>query len=482
VRVRIAPSPTGEPHVGNAYIGLFNMAFARSQSGNFILRIEDTDRQRSKPEYERAILRAFRWLGLDWDEGPDVGGPYGPYRQSERVALYRMAAERLVESGRAYRCFCTPERLATLREQQRKAKQALGYDRYCRNLPAQESRRRADAGEPHVTRLTVPLEGETVFNDVIRGRIAIANCTIDDQVLVKSDGFPTYHLANVVDDHAMRITHVVRAEEWISSTPKHVLLYDAFGWAPPVFAHMPLLRNADGSKIGKRKNPISLDWYREQGFLPEALRNFLALMGWSASGAREIFTLEQMVRDFSWERVGKGAPVFDMTKLGWLNGEYIRAMDAELLALRLREAVPLAAQADEQMLRKAVPLARERMKKLTDFEGVCGFLLRGEVSPNPADLVAKNRTAEETAKTLDAVRVALESADEWHAAPLEQICRSLAEKMGWSVSDFFMPIRVAVTGSKATPPLFESIEALGRAPTLARLRKSADMLREGQAQ
>ena len=480
VRVRLAPSPTGPPHVGNAYIGLFDQAFARSQRGAFVLRIEDTDRTRSTLESEQAILRAFKWIGLQWDEGPDVGGPFGPYRQSERSELYRKAADELVAKGAAYRCFCTPARLAELREQQKKVKQNFGYDRHCRNIPPDEASRRAgEAGEPHVIRLAVPLEGETGFHDLIRGDIAVRNSTIDDQVLLKTDGFPTYHLANVVDDHAMRISHVIRAEEWIVSTPKHILMYRAFGWEIPIFAHMPLLRNADGSKISKRKNPTSLDWYRERGFLPEAMLNFLGLMGFSLGSGKEIFTPEDMIREFNWDRVGKGAPVFDLTKLEWLNGEYIRALDAPALVARLREIVPMAAGADEETLLKSIPLVRERMKRLADFETVVGFLFKDEVAPAVADMIPKKRTAAETADVLEKVGRLLESAADWQPAPLEQQCRSLADQLGWKVGDLFMAIRVAVTGSKATPPLFESIEVLGREKTLKRLTQAVALLRVG---
>src|SRR5688500_18614992 len=300
VRVRIAPSPTGDPHVGTAYIALFNYCFARKNGGQFILRIEDTDRTRWTKESEDSILRALRWVGLSWDEGPDIGGELGPYRQSERADIYREHAEILLERGRAYRCFCTADRLAALREEQKREKRNLGYDGLCRGLPAEESRARAAAGEPHVVRLAMPREGKTVVTDMLRGTVEYDNAGIDDQVLLKSDGFPTYHLANVVDDRLMQITHVIRAEEWISSTPKHVQLYAAFGWPEPSWVHMPLLRNADKSKISKRKNPVSVDYYRDAGVLPEALLNFLGRMGWSlpSDPDREKFGLEDMVREF----------------------------------------------------------------------------------------------------------------------------------------------------------------------------------------
>src|SRR6185436_11240696 len=324
IRVRIAPSPTGDPHVGTAYVALFNYAFARKHGGQFILRIEDTDRERSSMASEAMIFEALHWLGLEWDEGPDKGGPHAPYRQSERSAIYREHAAELVKRGAAYPCFCSRERLDALREEQKAKKKNFGYDGHCRSIGLTEAARRQQAGEAHVIRLAMPREGQSVVHDLLRGDVTIDNAQVDDQVLLKSDGFPTYHLANVVDDHLMGITHVIRAEEWISSTPKHVELYDAFGWTAPEFIHMPLLRNADKSKISKRKNPVSLDYYADAGILPEAMLNFLGLMGWSFGGDREKFTLAEMLAAFDISRVRLGEPVFDLEKLSWLNGLYMR--------------------------------------------------------------------------------------------------------------------------------------------------------------
>src|SRR5262245_39849545 len=343
VRVRIAPSPTGPPHVGTAYVGLFNWALARQTGGQFLLRIEDTDRERSTRESEEAIFRALRWLGLDWDEGPDIGGPHAPYRQSERSEIYRKHAQMLLASGHAYRCFCTEERLAAMRERQRAMKVPPGYDGHCRDLPRDQSDARA-AKEPFVIRLRVAKEGSTKVPDLLSGEIAFENHTIDDQVLLKSDGFPTYHLANVVDDRLMEINFVMRAEEWITSTPKHLMLYAAFGWPPPTFCHLPLLRNSDRSKISKRKNPTSLDYYRENGYLPEAMQNFLALMGWATSNGDEVFPVSRLIAEFDPRKISLGGPVFDLTKLDWLNGTYIRKLAPEQLAERLM-AGPLAGRA-----------------------------------------------------------------------------------------------------------------------------------------
>jgi len=478
VRVRIAPSPTGDPHVGTAYIALFDYVFARRNGGKFVLRIEDTDRERSTPESERAILDSLRWVGLDWDEGPDVGGPFGPYRQSERGEIYRKWTAELVAKKAAYPCFCTAERLDALRQEQRAKKMDFGYDGACRHLPESVVRERLAAGAPHVIRLAVPKEGETRVHDLIRGEVVFQNSGIDDQVLLKSDGFPTYHLANVVDDRLMEITHVIRAEEWISSTPKHVLLYRAFGWEPPVFIHMPLLRNKDKSKISKRKNPTSLLWYREQGYLPEALLNFLGLMGWSIADEREVFSLDEMVREFAWERVSTSGPVFDLQKLDWLNGVYIRKLPPAELVRRIREnvlkdGVPFGmAQGgpDDAAVLRTMPLVQERMKKLSDWIPLTRFLFSDEVNPAPADLVPKKCTPEEARKCLDAAIEALGSEPAWAAAALEARCRALASVIPMKEKDIFMCMRVAVTGTAVSPPLFQSIELLGRERTLARLR------------
>jgi glutamyl-tRNA synthetase len=476
VRVRIAPSPTGDPHVGTAYIALFNYAFARRSGGKFLLRIEDTDRERSTLQSEQAILDSLRWIGLAWDEGPDVGGPFGPYRQSERGDIYRKWAAELVAKKAAYPCFCTAERLAALREEQKAKKMDFGYDGACRSLPEGIVREKLAAGAAHVIRLAVPHEGETRVRDLIRGEVVFQNSSVDDQVLLKSDGFPTYHLANVVDDHLMEITHVIRAEEWISSTPKHVLLYRAFGWEPPVFVHMSLLRNKDKSKISKRKNPTSLLWYREQGYLPEALLNFLGLMGWSMPEDCQVFSLDDMIREFAWERISTSGPVFDLEKLDWLNGVYIRTLTPAELVRRILENVPQAgAQGSERVL-KTLPIVQERMKKLGDWAPLTRFLFTDDVSPSPADLVPKKCTPADAQRCIDAVAEALQSEPAWTADALEARCRALAGVLSMKEKDIFMCMRVAVTGSAVSPPLFQSIELLGRERTLARLKAARALL------
>jgi glutamyl-tRNA synthetase len=483
VRTRIAPSPTGDPHVGTAYVALFNYAWARKNGGQFILRIEDTDRERSSPASERMIFEALRWLGLSWDEGPDVGGPFGPYRQSERFEIYREHAERLIAAGSAYPCFCTKERLEGLREAQRKAKvaHALGYDGHCRTIAPQEGRRRRAAGESHVVRLAMPREGETVVADLLRGEMSFDNTLVDDQVLIKSDGYPTYHLANVVDDHLMGITHVIRAEEWISSLPKHAQLYRAFGWEPPVFCHLPLLRNTDKSKISKRKNPVSLNYYRRAGYLPEALLNFLALQGWAIAEDREEFTLDEFIASFELAKVTLGGPVFDLEKLTWMNGKYIRKLTVPQLLERLREGLL----GDEYLL-KVLNLAHERIEKLEDFVEYARFFFVGELDYDAearAKLAAKKHTAAQTAQALD--RLLEENLDQlldWEPARIEETMRAYCDANGWKTSDLFMPVRVAVTGKAATPPLFDTMAVLGKEICRRRLRRAAETLRTMKAQ
>ena len=480
VRTRIAPSPTGDPHVGTAYVALFNYAFARRNGGRFVLRIEDTDRQRSHPASERMIFDALRWVGLSWDEGPDVGGPYGPYRQSERFATYREHAMRLVATGAAYLCFCTPERLDALRREQRENKLPVGYDGRCRHLDREQAGQRHQQGEPCVVRLAMPTGETMAVSDLLRGEIRFERAQMDDQVLLKSDGFPTYHLANVVDDHLMEISHVIRAEEWLSSLPKHVQLYRAFGWELPVFCHLPLLRNADKSKISKRKNPVSLNHYRRAGFFPEALLNYLALMGGAMPEEREEFSLDEFVAGFSLERVALGGPVFDVQKLRWLNGKYLRRMSAAGLLERLRAHLL----SDDYMLR-VLPLVQERIETLEDFFDYAHFFFAGEVGYDAEatkHLVPRGRTPAEAAKALQALlEEGIDPLLEWDAASIESALRAFAEGAGWSDKDAFMAVRVAATGRVATPPLFETLAVLGKEVVRRRLRRAIEALRAARS-
>jgi len=478
VRVRIAPSPTGDPHVGTAYIALFNYVFAKQQGGQFVLRIEDTDQTRSRVDSEQMIFDALRWVGLSWDEGPDVGGPYGPYRQSERGEIYALHSAMLLQSGKAYRCFCTEERLAKVRVQQQAEKTTLGYDRHCRELDPADGERRAAAGEPNVVRLKVPLSGPIDFEDRLRGKVTRDAKEIDDQVLLKSDGMPTYHLANVVDDHLMEITHVIRAEEWISSTQKHVLLYQAFGWEAPQFIHMPLLRNTDKSKISKRKHPVSINYYRDVGILPHALLNFLALMGWSFGGDREKFTLAEMVEVFSWDRMSLGGPVFDLDKLKWLNEKYIHELDYDQLA----DAV-ISWRLNKSYLAKVLPLVRERIKKLDEVIPATEYFFSGDLDYTAVlpDLVVPDVAPADVSKGLLDYVDRFEARQSFSKEMLEEVAREWAEALGWKTKHAFMLLRLAVTGRKASPPLFDTMAVLGKEITRRRLRQIAEVIKKQPA-
>ena len=473
IKVRIAPSPTGDPHVGTAYIALFNYAFAKRQGGKFILRIEDTDQARSMAASERAIMDSLRWLGLQWDEGPDVGGPNGPYRQSERKQIYREHAMELVEKGAAYPCFCTADRLKDLRSKQRLLKQKPMYDGKCRAIPKAEAARRMASGEPYVIRLAVPKQGESVVMDRLRGKVTFNNAEIDDQVLLKSDGFPTYHLANVVDDHMMGVTHVIRAEEWVNSLPKHYLLYQAFGWEPPEFVHMPLLRNKDKSKISKRKNPVNIDYYRSIGILPQAMLNFLAMMGYSMPDGREMFTLQEFVDSFDLDRVSLGGPVFDIDKLMWLNGQYVRDLgDQDLLDLVLSEVY------SRKRLRAIIPLVKERIRTLGEFPNATAFYFAPRVDLPVDDVLkaTKRRDPKETAAYLKRFVKSFDEMTAFDDQAIEDRMRAFAEAEGLKTREFFMVVRLAVTGRKASPPLIETMRVLGRAACAERIRLAVERL------
>ncbi|HET6344374.1 MAG TPA: glutamate--tRNA ligase [Myxococcota bacterium] len=475
VRVRIGPSPTGDPHVGTAYIALFNYAFAKKHGGEFILRIEDTDQARSNPAWEKMIIDALHWLGLKWDAGPDIGGHHGPYRQSERREIYQKHTAMLVERGGAYPCFCTAERLEQLRIQQRQRNVASGYDGRCRLLTPEDVQAKLSDGVPHVVRLKVPREGTLTFVDKLRGDLSFENHQVDDQILLKSDGLPTYHLANVVDDHLMGITHVMRAEEWITSTPKHVLLYRGFGWDAPEWIHMPLLRNADKSKISKRKNPVSLNYYRQAGYLPEAMLNYLAMMGWTMPDAREKFSLQDFIDNFTFERISLGGPVFDVPKLTWLNGLYIREHTAADVVKRWRETI-----LTDEALRAVAPLVHERIEKLEDFIDHTSFFFSGDVTYDAdaqKELVPKKRDVAAALGALEAVLEIIDAQPELVAPVLEEELRKLCERLEWKTKELFMPVRVAVTGRKATPPLFETMAILGKERCRRRLRGALAWLR-----
>lgn len=467
VRVRIAPSPTGDPHVGTAYMALFNLIFARRYGGKFILRIEDTDRTRSRPEYENNIYEALHWCGIEWDEGPDVGGPFGPYRQSERSDIYKEYAMRLVEEGKAYKCFATPEELAEMREVSK------GYDRRYRNLSPEEVADREKAGQPYVIRLKVPLTGECVFDDVVKGRITFPWADIDDQVLLKSDGFPTYHLANIVDDHLMEITHVIRGDEWISSTPKHILLYELFGWEPPQFIHMPLLLGTDGKKLSKRRNPASIFFYRDSGYLPEAFLNFLTLMGYSMPSDREVYTVDEIVKEFDPKRIGLSGAIFDISKLDWLNQHYlINNIPQDKLWDRIKEW-----SFSDAYMRKLMPLAHTRIKTFGEFMELCHFFFINHIPYTEELLTPKGLTSEQTASILQTIIWSMEEQENWGRDGIEKASREVAEAFGVNHKKVVITILfAAITGKRQGPPLFDSVQILGKDRTRARLLQAISFL------
>jgi glutamyl-tRNA synthetase len=465
-RLRIAPSPTGDPHIGTAYQALFDYAFVRQNGGAFVLRIEDTDRARYSESSEQRIFAALRWLGLAWDEGPDIGGPYSPYRQSERLPLYADCAELLVANGRAYYCFCTRERLDAMRKEQEAAKQPPKYDRRCSHLDPAVVAANLRSGIPKVVRLRMPDNGETSFVDVVRGPVSFRNDLQDDPVLLKADGYPTYHLAVVVDDHAMKITHIVRGEEWISSTPKHVVLYEALGWDPPAFIHLPLMRNPDKTKISKRKNNTSIEWYREQGYLPAALLNYLALQGWSMPDGRETFSLDQFIAAFTWDRVVAGGPIFDVQRLDDLNGQYIRMLSAGEFVEALAPFVP--PDAEDAIVRAVVPLVQTRINRLSEFPALAGYFFREPVYATET-LYEKKLGPEGSRSLLQQAYEVCTYTGDWNHVTVENEFRALAERAGVKMRQLAEVARVPITGSKAGPPLFESMELLGRDLCLTRM-------------
>lgn len=472
IRTRIAPSPTGDPHVGTAYIALFNRCFAHSQGGKFILRIEDTDQLRSTERSEQDILNSLRWLGLHWDEGPDIGGSAGPYRQSERSDIYRSHIEELLNKQHAFHCFCSSERLDELRKQQMADKQPLGYDGHCLSLSPDEVEQKLAAGEESVVRMKIPEAGECQFQDLLRGEVNIAWSQIDMQVLIKSDGLPTYHFANVVDDHLMGITHVIRGEEWINSVPKHVLLYEYFGWQAPVFCHMPLLRNPDKSKLSKRKNPTSINYYRDMGYLPEALVNYLGMMGWSMPDGSEVFDIEAMTSAFDIERVSLGGPIFDVQKLDWLNGVYLReSLSEEEFASRFMSW----ATADNR-LHRVIPLIQQRVEKFSDVVDLAGLFISGVIELDQEKFSHKNLSEEQIVKILQFVLWRLEAMSDWNRDDIESVLQETAQAMELKIRDFLFPLFVAISGKAVSTSVIDSIAILGLDVSRARIRHAIDVL------
>lgn len=456
-RTRIAPSPTGEDlHIGNAYTALINYVVAKQTGGEFIVRIEDTDQTRKVEGSEDRILASLDWLGLTPDESPGLGGPHAPYRQSERLDTYLKYAEQLIGKGHAYYCFCTSEQLAAMRQKQQEAKKPPMYDGTCAGLKPDEAKKRVADGEPHVIRLRVPDDGKTVVSDLIRGEIEFENALIDDQVLIKSDGYPTYHMGVVVDDHLMQITHIIRGEEWISSTPKHVLLYRFLGWNQPVYAHMPLLRNPDKSKLSKRKNPVWVSDYRKKGFLPEAILNYLGTLAWAPPEGTDVFSLDDMIRTFDLKNIQTTAPTFDVNKLRWMNGEYIRSISISKIKHHI--STFFDNKYPEDTVETILPLVVERIKTFEEFESLAGFFFN-----RPTEFEESLDT-----ETVTAIRDTLRETD-WNHDAMENAVRTVADKLGQKPRPVFMQLRLAITGKTVGPPLLESMEVLGKEESLQRL-------------
>lgn len=471
VRVRIAPSPTGDPHVGTLYMAVFNLIFARHFKGKFYIRIEDTDRSRSRPEYEENIYKALRWAGIPWDEGPDIGGPFGPYRQSERTEIYQKHVQILLDTGKAYKCFATPEELAEMREISAKTGQRIGYDRRYRNLSPAEVAEREKAGQPYVVRLKVPLTGECVYEDGIKGRITVPWADIDDQILLKSDGFPTYHLAAVVDDHLMETSHVIRGDEWMSSTPKHILLYQSFGWEPPIFMHMPLLLGKEGKKLSKRKNPTSIFYYRDSGFLPEALLNFLTLMGYSMPGDREVYSLSEIMQEFDPKRIGVSGAFFDIQKLEWINQQYlIKMVPEDQLWNRIRTWG-----FSDEFMKKLMPLCHTRIKTFGEFMELCNFFFINHLPYTDTLFTFTETPKEKSAHILQCILWSLDEQENWGRSGIEEASKDVATAFNVSHKKVIIPaLYGAIMGKHHGPPLYDAFELLGKDRCRARLLQAID--------
>ena len=485
-RVRFAPSPTGRFHLGSARSALYDFLYARQTEGQFVLRIEDTDRKRFDPNAESELIEGLHWMGIEWDEGPDVGGPFAPYRQSERLELYHERAEELVRSDHAYHCFCSVERLAQVRQAQLKSRQPPHYDGLCRNLSREEAEARSSAGEPHVVRFKVSKEGSTTALDLMRGAITVENSTIDDFVLLKSDGMPVYHLAALVDDHEMQITHVLRGSEWLPTFPLHVLIYRAFGWQEPIWVHLSVFLNPSGKgKMSKRHavdakggamSIYPLDM-RGMGYLPEAIVNWIALMGWSYDDRTELFSMKELIERFSLEKLNPSPAAVNFTKLEHFNGIYIRGLPPDVLAVRLRpffEASGL--KVDSDRLRAITPLIQERISTFEEALEMAGFFFRPTVSPDPVQLVGKDMTPAASAEAARRAREVVAGLEAWDATILERDLRALAEELGLSAGQLFGILRIAVTGQPVSPPLIETMHLLGKAEVISRIERAIELL------
>ncbi len=489
VRVRFAPSPTGYLHIGGMRTAFFNYLFAKANNGKFILRIEDTDQNRFVKDALEDIIVSLKWMDVFWDEGPEIGGDKGPYFQSARTEIYQEHAKKLINEGKAYYCYCSQERLDKIREEQKENQSIGGYDRKCRNLTPEQQKEFEAQGIKPVIRFKTPLEGKTTFNDAIRGEVSFENKNLDDCVLLKSDGFPTYHLANVIDDQFMDITHVLRGEEWIPSTPRHILLYKSFDYKPPIFAHLPVILSPNGGKLSKRDGATNMRQFIDQGYIKEAMANFLALLGWSYDDSTEFFTIDELKQYFSLDKIGKGSPTFSYEKLNWFNGKYIRKLSVEDLTNGAIPFIQKAGLIEENpseetynYLLKIIPLIQEKITTLAEIPSMINFFFANRLDfSSEEDLLPvrkkKKMPKDDVIKVLEATLNILEKADDFSVESLENSLRGLTESLGMGAGKIFMPIRIAITGSIASPGLFESISVLGKDKTIKRLQDALEILK-----
>jgi len=484
IRVRFAPSPTGFPHVGNIRTAMFNWLFARRHGGKFIVRVEDTDQNRLVSGALDSILEALAWLGLEWDEGPNVEGPYGPYFQSKRLRLYASITDQLIKDNQAYYCYCTPERLTDMRKRQQTRKQPTGYDRHCLNLPSSEKEKMYDASKQKVVRFRMPTDRSIILEDLIRGKVSWDSNLLDDFVILKSDRYPTYHLASVVDDHLMEITHVLRAEEWLPSTPKHLMIYQALNWDAPLFGHMPMILGPDKSKLSKRHGATSALEYKEMGYLPDTMINFMALLGWSLDDHTEILSQQTLVKEFSLDRVVKSAAIFNKEKLDWMNGLYIRSMNLDDLTVRLEDywkefpdqglSIPTGVSRD--YLLKVVSLIQERLKLLSEAQELTEFFFLDDINLEIMELIQKGMDANVTLFALNVTLRELREIDSFNVQNLKNRLLDLNSQLELSRGQFLGMLRMALTGKKSSPPLFETMEVLGRDRCIRRLESARSSL------
>ncbi|WP_296970298.1 glutamate--tRNA ligase [Tepidanaerobacter sp. EBM-38] len=482
VRVRFAPSPTGSLHIGGARTALFNLLFARHNNGTFVLRIEDTDTERSTEESTQQIIRSLKWLGLDWDEGPEKGGDFGPYFQSQRLELYKKEVDRLLAEGKAYYCYCSPEELSERREAALKAGKPPKYDGRCRNLTPEQRKKFEDEGRPYTIRLKMPEEGQTAVEDLIRGTVVFDNSVLDDLIIVKSNGIPTYNFACVVDDNAMKMTHIIRAEEHLSNTPKQIQTYLALGYEIPKFAHVPMILAPDRSKLSKRHGATSVEEFRDQGYLAESIINYLTLLGWSPEGTEEIFDMDKAIREFTLERVNKTAAIYDVKKLTWINGHYMRELDLEYITeqtipFMIKKGIITEEEARDNFdyIKKVVEISRDRAKTLDELADTISFFFK-DVTEYEEKGVKKHFSKENAAKLLTLGAEALEKLEDFTHDKTEETFRNITADMGLKAAEIIHPTRLAITGRTVGPGLFDIIVLLGREKTVERMRKAAQWI------